>query len=406
MSLMRLMDLQVGLHTDVNDFTSTPGTLRRIQLMGGADSLLARPQMALNRNDMASRDGRGFLDLYGPIGLDPCSPSTEFKGVSANTGAAVTATGWLDKLEQGELLVSMLGADFVATASAAPTVAAAGHTTTTLVCVGTAPVAGQAVLFQTSAGPVVRFVISVATLTATLDRAYSGTPTNASTVIRGAVIPWSPSVVNHRHLYFKAEMPDALVEFFGASPVSWGLTIPNGGKLQSAWVFAPSNVVGPAAPVSPTPTPAAAGTPAVGINTELWIGSERFLVDDLSVAYANGNEDRGSPGTPAGKLGGLAGEKRGAFTISATVRNETRSREGVQRATGTENLTTLLGTASGSGVLSTSRDVLLVVGRAAGAAIALRMPDANVTGAMAQLGTHLSAAVTLTATQTASLAVF
>jgi hypothetical protein len=260
-------------------------------------------------------------------------------------------------------------------------------------------------LFQTSAGPVIRFVSSVASLTATFPRAYAGTPTTASTVIRGAVIPWSPAVTSHRHLYLKAEMPDSLVEFFGAAPVSWGLTIPNGGKLQSAWAFSPSSITGPSAPVSPTPTPATAGTPIVGVNAEMWIGSERFLVDDLSVSYANGNEVRGSPGTPAGRLGGIASEKRGAFTISASVRNETRSREGIQRATGTENLTTLLGTASGNGVISTSRSVLLTVGRAAGAAMAIEMTDANITGAIATMGNHLAAQITMTATQTARLAV-
>lgn len=408
MSLLRLLDVQVGLHTDANDFTSTPGALRRIQMMGGAESMMARAQTPLSRNDMQSRDGRGFAHLYGPSMLDPpLAPQTEFKGVNGNTGAAVTASGWLDKMEQGELLVSMLGADFVATSGVAPTVAASGHTSTTLVCAaGTAPVAGEAFLFQTSAGPVLRFVTSVAGQTATLDRAYAGTPTSGSTIIRGAVIPWSPSVTAHRHLYVKAEMPDALNEFFGCAPVSWGLSIPNGGKLQSTWTFAPSSYVGPSAPVSPTPTPATAGAPIVGINTELWIGSERFLFDDLAISYANGNEDRSSPGTPAGRLGGIAAEKRGAFTITGMVRNETRSREGIQRATGTENLTTLLGTASGSGVLSATRDVLLTIGRAAGASMALRMSDADVQGVIATLGAHKAAQVTMTATRNASLAVW
>ena len=47
---------------------------------------------------------------------------------------------------------------------------------------GTAPVVDDFLLFQTSAGPVVRQVASVAGQIATFDRAYAGTPTTASTV--------------------------------------------------------------------------------------------------------------------------------------------------------------------------------------------------------------------------------
>lgn len=93
MSLLRLLDVQVGLHTDANDFTSTPGALRRIQMMGGAESMMARAQTPLSRNDMQSRDGRGFAHLYGPSMLDPpLAPQTEFKGVNGNTGAALASS--------------------------------------------------------------------------------------------------------------------------------------------------------------------------------------------------------------------------------------------------------------------------------------------------------------------------
>jgi hypothetical protein len=405
-SLLRYLDVQVGLHSTINDFTTMPSLTRRIQLVGGGESLMPRKLTDISRNDIAALDGRGFSHLYGPLDLKDCSPVVEWKGVNSNTGAAVAGAAWHDKLEQGEMLTSMMGGLPVTTTGAAPTVAASGHSTSTLVFVGTAPVVGEMVLFQTNLGPRVRVVISVVSLTATFDRAYTGTPTSTSTIIRACRWDWTPNVANHTHLAFRAELPDVQADFVGCAPVSMALAVPTGGKLTATFGFSPTDVDGFKTTSAPTVTYPAAGSPIVGINAELFIGSESFVVDSLSLNVATGNEPRTSPSSEHGRLGGIAAEKRGGFTITASIRNEAQARGGIERNTGTETMRTILGDVLGPGAVSAERDLLLVVGRAAGNATVIRLPNAAVSADIAAVGSVAGVTLTATATRAASLGLF
>lgn len=404
--MMRLLDFQVGLHADVNDFSVAPVTYRRVQLAGGGESLMPRALTKLDRNDLAALDGRGFVGLYGPLDLADLAPVTEWKGVNGNTGAAVTAAGWLDKIEQGELMSSMMGSLPTATVGAAPTIAASGHTPTTMTFVATAPVVGGLYMFPTSLGNRVRSVLSIVGLVATFDHPYTGTPTTGQPIIRACQWEWNPALPNHVHLGMKAETPDVLAEFLGCAPSSLALSIPTGGKLLATWGFAPTDVDGFKAPQNPTLTYPATGSPIVGINAEMWVGGSSFAVDNLAVSCATGNEPRSTPASKNGRLGGIAAEKRGAFTITASVRNEIAARGGVQRDTGAETLRTLLGDTVGAGNLSLERDVLLVIGRSVGAATVFRFANADVTGAIAPVGSLVGSSITCTATRNASVGLF
>lgn len=406
-ALVRQIDVQMGLHADANDFTTAPVTFRRIQVTGGAESLMPRRLSEISRNDIASLDGRGFVHLYGPLDLADFAPVTEFKGVNNNTGAAVAAADWAAKMEQADLLTSLFGSLPVATVDAAPTVNATGHSTTTLTTAGTAPVVDDFLLFQTSAGPVIRQVQSVAGQIATFDRAYAGTPTTGSTVIRAARWRWDPSVRNHIHMGAKVEVVGSmLATFLGLAPVSCSLAVPTGGKLAATWSFSPSDVDGFAAAATPTPTPPTAGAPIVGLNAVVMIGAERFFADNIQINVNTGNEPRTTPASENGVAGGIQGEKRGnGLQVTFTIRNETNSRGGVERNTGTETIRTLFGDALGAGSLSTSRDALVVIGRSAGAALALRLPTADLQASMATLGGTQAVAVTLTATDEADLGI-
>ena len=407
-ALLRQLDVQFGLHADANDFTAAPVTFRRLQVTGGAESLMPRRLMEISRNDIASLDGRGFVHLYGPLDLADLAPVTEFKGINTNDGAAVAAAGWAAKMEQADLLTSMFGSLPIATTSAAPTVAASGHTTTTLTTAGTAPVAGEFFLFQASAGPVIRQVFSVAGQIATFDRSYAGTPTSASTIIRAARWVWDASVRNHVHMGAKVEVVGSLLAtFLGLAPVSCAIAIPTGGKLTATWAFSPSDVDGFAAPAAPTPTPPTAGTPIVGLNAVVMIGNERFFADSISLTINTGNEARTTPASETGVAGGIQAEKRGnGLQLTFSIRNESNLRGGVERNAGSETLRTLAGDTLGAGALSTSRDVLLVVGRSAGAALVLRIGSADTQVTMATVGATQAITVTCTATDSASFGVF
>lgn len=404
--MMRLLDFQVGLHADVNDFSTSPAAYKRVQLIGGGETLLPPPLMKIGRNEIAALDGRGFVGLYGPLDLVDAAPVTEWKGVNDNTGGAVTASGWLAKLEQGELMTSMMGSLPTATVGAAPTIAASGHTTTTLTFVGTAPVVGGLYLFQTTLGPRIRAVASIAGLVATMAHPYTGTPTASSTIIRACQWEWAPGLVYHTHLGIKAETPDALVEFLGCAPLSLGLSVPTGGKLSATWGFLPTDATGPIAPVSPTTTFPPSGAPIIGINAEVWVGGQSFAADNIAIAYATGNDRRGTPTSKNGRLGGIAAAKGGALTITMSVRNELAARGGVQRDTGNETLRTLLGDTLGAGALSAERDVLVVIGRAVGAATVIRFANADVNLKMAAVGAMVGGSITCTATRNASIGLF
>jgi hypothetical protein len=322
--------------------------------------------------------------------------------------AAVAAASWAAKMEQADLLTSMFGSLPVATVGAAPTVNATGHSTTTLTTAGTAPVVDDFLLFQTSAGPVIRQVASVAGQIATFDRAYAGTPTTASTIIRAARWRLDPSVRNHVHMGAKVEVVGSmLATFLGLAPVSCSLAVPTGGKLLATWAFSPSDVDGFAAPVAPTPTPPTAGSPIVGLNAVVMIGAERFFAENIAISINTGNEPRTTPASENGVAGGIQAEKRGnGLQLTFSIRNETNSRGGVERNTGVETIRTLMGDALGAGSLSTSRDALVVIGRSAGAAMALRIPTADLQASIATIGATQAVAVTLTATDEADLGVF
>lgn len=406
-SLLRFLDVQCGLHANVNDFTTMPTLTRRLQLVGGGETLMPRKLQDISRNDIAALDGRGFTQLYGPLDLADVVPVLEWKGVNSNLGAGVAGAAWHDKVEQGELMTSMMGALPVTTTGAVPTVAASGHSTTTLVfAAGTAPVAGEMILFPTSLGPRIRAVVSVASQTATLDRPYTGTPTSGQNIIRACRWDWAPGIANHTHVGFRAELPDVQADFVGCAPVSMALAVPTSGRLTSTFTFSPTDVDGFKATASPSTTFPAAGNPLVGINAELFIGSEAFVVDSLSLNVTTGNEPRTSPSSKNGRLGGIAAEKRGGFTLTASIRNEPQARGGIERDTGTETLRTIMGNTLGAGAVSAERDVLLVIGRAAGAAMACRLPNAAVSVATAAVGSVAGINVTFTPTRNASLGLF
>jgi hypothetical protein len=65
-----------------------------------------------------------------------------------------------------------------------------------------------------------------------------------------------------------------------------------------------------------------------------------------------------------------------------------------------------MGDTLGAGAVSAERDVLLVIGRAAGAAMAVRLPNAALSSATAAVGSVAGVNLTFTATRNASLGLF
>lgn len=409
-NLHRLMDVQFGLHADAANFLTMPGSLRRLMVKGGGESLLPPGMGFQDRNDIASLAGRGFPDQLGPLALQQLAPVIEWKGVNDNSGAAVaSAAAWYAKMEQGEIVTSILGGEPAATSSAAPTVNSTGHNASAgeLGVSGTALVAGQIILFPTSGGNRVRQVVSFGTGVAVLDRPYTGTPTTSGTIIRAAVWTWNPSVRNHVHGAFRVEDAEQMTEFVGCAPESLALALSPGQKVMATCSFMPTTAAPAGAKLSPSVTYPAAGSPCLAVNGEFMIGSETFVpTGDVSLTVNTGNEMRETASGPDGTLGGVQAEKRGNVTLALTLRSgASASRGEVQRDAGTESLRELLGLVQGRQEIRTTRDVAYLIGRSPGAATYIRMPDANVRATVGVDGTATAIALEIQPLTTMSIGV-
>jgi hypothetical protein len=406
-NLHRMMDVQVGLHADAATFLTAPSAYRRIRLVGGGESFLPRGMTPISRNDVVALNGQGFTDQRGPLDLAALAPVLKFRGVNDNSGAGVTASGWLNKMEQGEILTSFFGSLPVATSGSAPTVAASGHTTTLLNTATTVPVAGQILMFETSAGLRVRRVASVTNTTeANFDHPYTGTPVTASTIIRAATWLWDSSVRNHTHLGFLAEDRQQLTTFLGCAPDTLALSMDAGAQLRMTLGVMPTTATGAEAPATPSVTYPSSGEPILALNGELFIGGEAFIPTGMSFSLATGNVMRATPSSPHGVLGGVGEEKRGALQLSFTLRAGTSAARGeVQRNAGVETMRTILGITDGPQAISAGRNVFLSLGRGVGGAVGLSIPTANLAASMATDGGHTVFSCVATATSAASIGV-
>jgi hypothetical protein len=407
--LLRFLDVRFGLHS-ANDFVTMPGTLGRIQLVGGHEGFVPRAHTELSRNEISSIPGVGYHHLTGPVDLAELAPQIEFKGVDSNTGAAVA--DWSTKMEQANLLTSLFGAAAPASVGAAPAVETTGHSTTVLVATTNVIADGDVLLFQTSAGPRIRQVVSGGgTVTLTFSESYTGTPTTASTIVRAA--RWSSDFTawNHLHGGFRAEGNRFSTDFWGCAPVGMQLSFPEGGKVLFTSNWAPTDGGEINSKVNPATTVPTAGYPIVALNAEMYIAGERKIVRDVSFSMQTGNVARTTTSSANGVLGGVAGDKRGNCQLTFSLYVGDTAREEVAVGAGTVPIGYLLNrdnSSSGSwepGMISGSRRVFFKVGSAAGRALAIVIPTADIKATYGQADGQGIVQCVATATDSMSLAV-
>jgi hypothetical protein len=246
--------------------------------------------------------------------------ATEFRGVNANTGAAVS--NWEAKMEQGHLLASIFGAIAPATTGAAPTVAASGHNpgSGVLAVSGTTTANGQVIAFSTSAGLVVgRIASGGGTTTLTLDQPYTGTPTTGSTVFRLAVYTVDPVLTHHTHLVLDAETEGNRMIFEGCVPMSCSLSIPNAGLVGMSTVLAPTTWTH-GVPVNPTHAEPTSGNPIVNDRSIVVVDGVEVLARDISITIGNAAKRRVVDTRTNGALGGVCGvDGPKTFTVEFSV---------------------------------------------------------------------------------------
>jgi hypothetical protein len=367
----RVLELKFGLHASVADFTTAPSTLRVIQ--PESHTLWPRDTRRLDRN-LASPDNRAFAGLIGPQDLAPFQVVQLFRGVSANSdGGAFDVSA---SMEQADMLDVIFGTAAADIAGAAVTVAASGHTPASgIIAVSSTTVAtGDMILFSVTSGAdfVAREVASGGgTITLTCDRAYVGTPTTGSTVVRAARWNHDPSVSDRVHGGFTMEWEDGIHSALGCMAESMELSFAEGEivRMTTSWVptsFSP----GTDGALSFTAPPF--GSEVVAVNSALWIAGVEFLPSQLSLRIGNSLRPRATPAGANGVLGYMV-RNVDDVVISGLIYagSNSGSLGEMQYDGGTPSFRDLTES-------NTARDIAIQVGLSAGAALYLRIPAADV----------------------------
>jgi hypothetical protein len=373
----RLLTVRHALHSDSSTFTGTPGTLFPLRCTDDVAGLYPRNRVALARN-LRSQGGRRYSHARGAQDVADITLATEFRGVDSNSGGAVAA--WEGKMEQGLLLQSMFGAVAPATVGVAPTIAATGHTPLSgiLAVVGTTTANGQVIAFATTTGLQMGRILSGGGTTAlTLDHPYTGTPTTAATVFRMAVYTVADSVTHHVHAFLTGEGESWRRDYFGCAPMSMALSLASGQIVGMSSVFSPTSWadVAEADPAHAEPT---AGSPIVADRVRLLIDGVEYFASNLSINYNNAMQIRDVDTIGGnGRLGGVCGAGDGkSFTIEGEVLIGATS-PALTGELADSAMVPLLGSDVNAGVVSTVREVALMVGSDVGAIMYALLPTAD-----------------------------
>ena len=374
----RLQALRYALHADSVTFSGTPGTLVPLQLMDDGASFLPRQRTPIER-PLRSLGGRQFTHIYGSQDVADLVAVCEFKGVNSNTGGAVS--DWEAKMEQGYLLASLFGAVAPATTGDAPTVNSTGHTPASGVLGVDANSAntanGQVIAFETDEGMQMGIILSGGgTSSVTLDHRYFGTPVTGATIYRMAVYTVDDDLTRHTHCFFSAEGENWRRDYFGCTPMSMALAMPNTGLVQMTSTWSPTSWADVAEANTAYAAPTA-GEPVVMDGVTMIIAGTQYLVSNLSISMSNGAAIRETASNVNGKLGGVCGTGDGKmFTIEGEIEMGTADLDGITYFNDS-SLANLSGTTSDAGDVSTAREIALMVGTDVGRLIYVHLKEAD-----------------------------
>lgn len=353
--ISRALLVRCGLHASVNDITAEAGTLIFIEPVADVD--LKANQAKLERNFVRASNE----ELSAVLGVKSASmPFTlHVRGVNGGAGDNVSAAR-LTKTELGTLLDSIFGAGTDGTGA---TITDGDGSVPDLDVDDTAGFSvGTAVLFSNGTEIVVREVTARSTSsgagTLTLDRDYSGTP---SGVAYGSA-SWAaaPSSQSHKHLYFDVEGQNWRRKLFGAMS-NLTIAFPMGQQVTAS--FDPRFCDwSDAAEANPSFTAPTVGNDIIATNGELFIGDTPYAIADLAFDLGLEIQER----TDLSAANGVGGY--------VVVRVKPKLTAKLYKGELTTDATdTILGTLQSAGTL----DVAVQFGRAAGAAMYLRMSAAD-----------------------------
>lgn len=290
----------IGRHSNTQDFSSTPGTLRQLMPCGGPVHLSPARRM-LNRTAIRS-DGKHPVPHVGVKDLGKTIPLEFYlRGPSGNSGGAITSA---TATEVGDILDTGLGAATDPSGAATTVTGGNGATPNVTVTSGTNVANGVVIAFAVDGSSllIVRQVVSGGgTGTLVLDRTFSGTPTNGGTLYRGP--NWSVSSSTHEltHSYLRGEADNRMRQFYGCMP-KLGIDYATGDRAKLMADFQWTDV-DDSAELNPTYTGPTAGNAVVTSGVQLYIGNDTFMALDLKVDFGGNVVARKANSGPHGVQG-------------------------------------------------------------------------------------------------------
>lgn len=376
----RLVNLTYGINASATTIGTAPGAFATLLPRSTPVSFFPRTRQVIDR-PLASVDGRRFARVLGPKDVGELSLPLEFKGVDTNTGGAVAA--WEAKMEQGNLLASLFGGVATATTGAAPTVTSGSGTS--LVASSNVLQNSDILLITTTVGAEFRQVASGGgTTNLTLDRALVGTAVAASTIIRAGRYTMATATTVHTPVWFDAEGENWKRRYSDCQPSSLVLNIPNAGLVEADFAFMP-NDWSDETDGSPSFSAPTAGSPIVSGGSGFFIGSNAFMLRNARLTVNVGMAMRETTTGANGIRGGVATDKtnimlEGELYVGAntgTIGDISDDDDGGGPAVA-PYLNDILGDGFAAGTVATTQDIMLAVGSAAGAALYIRIPAADV----------------------------
>lgn len=389
MTISRIQSLQFGKHASTTDFTATPGTL--VYLEPQSADVMPRDRRRIER-DQLRNDNDNAPEILGPKSTDAISVGLLLRGVSGNTGGALTSA---TATEVGPLLDCISGAAATDPSGAATTVTGdTGSSSTLTVTSGTNVANGVGVLFDTTVSSasvkVVREVVSGGgTGTLVLDRDWAdGAPGSDNVLYRSCYWTFSPATSKHTHGYIRAEGEDWRRDYSGAMS-SLTLSVTEGEPVAFSTSWMPTSWAD-TAEENGTFTAPTAGAYVMGVDSGLWIGDDKVLLKSAEVDFGHVIAPRGTVNGTDGLHGHLVTRKqcvikgRLYFGVGGLSFGELADSTGNISLNKIQGLTTSGGSATTAGTVASTYDIALQVGNTATQAMYLRLPAATFRGRLVE----------------------
>lgn len=361
----RVVDLRMALHSASTDWTTMPGSLKFVEPSSGVTYIGS--YNAIER-DLERSDAMPYSKLQGTKNTGLRNLSIPLKGISGGAGDGV-ATSAATKMDIGyDLLTAFCGRSVDDAEGETTTSVGSG---TTINATGHGFSVGEAVLIagDTSGKLQARFITGDNTNDFTICRSLTEDDSTAEGTGSGEVIyagaVWQLDHANEQHFHLAADIETSegrrqLLGMMGNPSIQF----PSGGVAALSVDLDGTDWAAPdkADPSFSAPT---AGNHIKVINSPLHIGSSLYMASELSFEFGLEIQERMSDGAPNGRFGYAVVNKAPVL----------RARVHYGALTSPNEVTdAFLQTLQGE----TNQDVLLQVGRSAGACMAIRLPDADI----------------------------